>query len=144
MEIVPDKQNPLSTVYEPPMHALGDTRAQAVFGAFAEALRWMRRLGQQNIHNRVAALSRRASKKIQESDKFGLVSPADEMSANGVVVLRPPQGHDAREISAKLAKSDHILVSSLPHPRDLRVCLHLFNTWGEFEMLMSRLDTYCS
>ena len=120
------------------------TRAQAVFGGFAEALRWMRSLGRQNIHDRVAALSRRASRKIQKSGKFGLVSPSDEMSANGVVVLRLPQGHDAQEISAKLARSDHILVSSLPHPRDLRVCLHFFNTWGEFETLMSRLDTYCS
>ena len=104
----------------------------------------MRKLGRQNIHDRVAALSRRASRKIQESGKFDLVSPADETSANGVVVLRLPKGHAAREISTKLAKSDHILVSSLPHPRDLRVCLHFFNTWGEFEVLMSRLDTYCS
>ena len=59
-------------------------------------------------------------------------------------MLRLSQGHAAREISAKLANSDHILVSPLDHPRDLRVCLHFFNTWGEFETLMSRLDTYCA
>ncbi len=120
------------------------TRAQAVFGGFAEALRWTGSLGRRNIHDRIAALSRRASKKIQEAKKFNLLSPADETSSNGVVVLRLPEGHAAREISVKLAHSDHILVSPLDHPRDLRVCLHFFNTWGEFETLMSRLDTYCS
>ena len=119
------------------------TRAQGVFGGFAEALRWMDKVGWDRIYQRVSQLSGQAAQKIKDSEKFDLVSPQDEKSRSGVVVLRLPKGNSGLEMYNKLAEKDRILVSPLDNPRDLRVCLHFFNTAKEFDTLMARLDHYC-
>ena len=119
------------------------TRAQAVFGGFAEALRWLDNIGWEKIYQRISDLSGQAARIVKESKKFELVSPLDRESKSGVFVLRLPEGSSGRKVYDKLAEVDRILVSPLDKPRDLRVCLHFFNTLEEFETLMARLDQYC-
>ena len=87
-------------------------------------------------------MSLRAGAAIKGSGKFELVSPADG-SRSAIVVVRLPKGASAAAIGTKLDEEDRILVSPLENPRDLRVSLHFYNTWTEFEALMSRLDHYC-
>ncbi len=119
------------------------TRSQAVFGGFAEALRWLNHIGWDKIYQRISELSGRAAQIVKESKKFELVSPLDRESRSGVFVLKLPAGSSGIEVYNKLAEADRILVSPLDEPRDLRVCLHFFNTMEEFETLMVRLDQYC-
>ncbi len=119
------------------------TRSQAVFGGFAEALRWLDHIGWDKIYQRISELSGSAAQIVKESKKFELVSPLDRESRSGVFVLKLPAGFSGIEVYNKLAEADRILVSPLDEPRDLRVCLHFFNTMEEFETLMARLDQYC-
>ena len=119
------------------------TRSQAVFGGFAEALRWLDHIGWDKIYQRISDLSGQAAQIVKESKKFELVSPPDKESRSGVFVLKLPEGSSGLEVYNKLAEVDRILVSPLDKPRDLRVCLHFFNTMEEFETLMARLDQYC-
>ena len=118
------------------------TRAQAGFGGFAEALRWLDALGWERIHGRVAELSRRAGERVRSSKKFVLGSPAEDGARSGIVYVRLPEGTDPGRLYTRLAEQDRILVSPEP-PRDLRVCLHFFNTPAEFDALLERLDAYC-
>ena len=113
-----------------------------VFGGFAEALRWLDALGWERIHGRVAELSRRAGERVRSSKKFVLGSPAEDGARSGIVYVRLPEGTNVSELYTRLAERDRILVSPEP-PRDLRVCLHFFNTPAEFDALLERLDAYC-
>ncbi len=119
------------------------TRAQAVFGGFAESLRWLDGLGWRRIHERIAELSRAASLRVRQSKKLGLVSPTEDSARTGIVVVRAPQGTDVTAIYRKLAEKDRILVSP-EAPRDFRVCVHFFNTPAEFDALVERLEVYCA
>lgn len=120
------------------------TRNQAGFGGWAEALRWLDAQGWARIHERVSALSGHAVERIQQSNRFQLVSPADEANRNGIVVLRLPESHQGIDLYHRLRENDNILTSPVSHPQDLRVCLHFYNTVEEFDGLMARLDHYCS
>jgi selenocysteine lyase/cysteine desulfurase len=119
------------------------TRAQFNFGGFAEALRWLDSLGTERIFDRVQRLSLEAAKAIVRSKKFALASPLSDSERSGIVVVRLPEGRTAMDVSQRLMKEDRILVSPLEDPRNLRVSLHFFNTWKEFERLMSQLNHYC-
>ena len=118
------------------------TRSQAVFGGFAEALRWLDEIGWNKIYSRIKEQSFRAASRIKDSRKFSLVSPSENESQSGIVVLRLPEGSTGQNLYETLLSRDRILVSPLERPRDLRVCLHFFNTWMEFETLMQRLEVY--
>ena len=87
--------------------------------------------------------SRRSGPGLLQPDvkKFTLVSPAADGERSGIVVVRVPAGTDVRALYSRLADQGRILVSPEP-PRDLRVCLHFFNTFAEFEALLGRLDSY--
>ncbi len=119
------------------------TRSQAVFGGFAESLRWLDQVGWDRIYERISELSGKAAQIVKKSERFELVSPLNHESRSGLFVLKLPEGSSGLEIYNKLAEADRILVSPLDNPRDLRVCLHFFNTMEEFETLMARLDHYC-
>lgn len=119
------------------------TRAQFDFGGLAEALQWLNSLGKENIFKRIQTFSREAATAIQDSRKFELASPLSDSERSGIVVVRLPAGNVGTQISQKLIREDRILVSPLEDPRNLRLSLHFFNTWKEFETLMSRLDYYC-
>jgi selenocysteine lyase/cysteine desulfurase len=119
------------------------TRSQAVFGGFAEALRWLDGIGWNKIFNRIKEQSFRAAGRIKDSGKFSLVSPQETESQSGIVVLRLPEGSTGPDLYDTLLNRDRIVVSPLERPRDLRICLHFFNTWDEFEALMQRLEVYC-
>lgn len=118
------------------------TRNQAGFGGWAESLRWLDSLGWDNIFQRVAALSAHASEAIQRSDRFELVSPDQAPWQNGIVVLRLPSQLNGVEMYHRLREDDDMLVSPVDHPQDLRVCLHFYNTTGEFDALLGRLSEY--
>lgn len=120
------------------------TRSLAVFGGLAEALRWLEAIGWDKIHQRISALSRHAVESIKQSRKFQLVSPGEDASRNGIVVLKMPNGFIGREIYEKLGSRDHILVSPLQDPGNLRICIHFFNTEKEIDTLLTRLDAVCS
>jgi aspartate aminotransferase/aminotransferase len=77
------------------------------------------------------------------SKKFELASPLSDPERSGIVVVRLPAGRSAMTVSQQLIKEDHILVSPLEDPRNLRLSVHFFNTWKEFETLMSQLNHYC-
>jgi selenocysteine lyase/cysteine desulfurase len=119
------------------------TRPQALFGGFAESLRWLNGIGWEKIYERIAEISRRAALKIQGSRKFQLVSPLEDGERSGIVVLRLPEKADPIGIYNRLAEKDGILVSP-EKPRDLRVCIHFFNTDAEFDALLERIEAYCS
>jgi L-cysteine/cystine lyase len=119
------------------------TRAQFNFGGFAEALRWLDSLGTGKIFDRVQRLSLEAAKAIARSKKFELASPLSNLERSGIVVVRLPAGSSATDASKRLINEDRILVSPLEDPRNVRLSLHFFNTWKEFETLMSQLDHYC-
>lgn len=119
------------------------TRAQFNFGGFAEALRWLDSLGTENIFKRIQTFSLEAATAIRNSKKFELASPLSDSERSGIVVVRLPAGSLAAQVSQKLIEEDRILVSPLEDPRNLRLSLHFFNTWKEFERLMSRLDHHC-
>jgi selenocysteine lyase/cysteine desulfurase len=119
------------------------TRAQFNFGGFAEALRWLDSLGMERIFKRIESLSLEAATFIRKSRKFELASSLSDSERSGIVVVRLPVGRLGTQISQKLNEEDRILVSPLEDPRNLRLSLHFFNTWNEFETLMSRLDHYC-
>ena len=119
------------------------TRTQAVFGGFAEALRWLDAIGWGRIHQRIKEQFFRAANRIKDSKKFSLVSPWDQDSRSGIVVLRLPEGYTGQNLYETLLNRDRILLSPLEQPRDLRISLHFFNTWDEFEALMQRLESYC-
>lgn len=120
------------------------TRNQAGFGGWAESLRWLDSLGWTKVHARIARLSAYASDAIQQSAKFQLVSPSESFRQNGIVVLRLPHGFTGLDLYHRLREKDDMLVSPVSHPRDLRVCLHIFNTEYEFDALLERLEVYCS
>lgn len=120
------------------------TRALAVFGGFAEALRWFEDLGWDRIHRRTAELSRETATWIQDSKLFQLVSPMTSESRSGVVTLRLPDGFLGMDFYERLAEKDGIVVAPLEHPRDIRVCVHFFNTWEEIEKLGIKLNEYCA
>ena len=120
------------------------TRNQAGFGGWAESLRWLDSIGWENIHARVSQLSAYASEAIQKSAKFSLVSPSESSRQNGIVVLRLPNGFKGIDLYHRLREKDDMLVSPVDHPRDLRVCLHFFNTESEFDALLGRLEVYCA
>ncbi|MBM3801067.1 MAG: aminotransferase class V-fold PLP-dependent enzyme [Acidimicrobiia bacterium] len=119
------------------------TRAQFNFGGFAEALRWLESIGTDEIFDRIQRLSLQAGMVIRSSKKFELASPLSDSERSGIVVVRLPAGSSGEEVFQKLAQLDRIVVSPLEDPRNLRISLHFFNTWKEFETLMSRLDHYC-
>jgi selenocysteine lyase/cysteine desulfurase len=118
------------------------TRAQAVFGGFAESLRWLDGLGWDRIHGRIRELSRAAADRVRRSKKLELVSPVDDAERSGIVVVRAPRGTDATAVYKKLAEADGMLVSP-EQPHDFRICVHFFNTGAEFEALAERLEAYC-
>lgn len=120
------------------------TRNQAGFGGWAEALRWLDSQGWSRIHARVSALSAHAAEQIRQSARFELVSPTDSINRNGIVVLRLPEGCKGLDLYHRLRENDNILTSPVSHPRDLRVCLHFYNTVGEFDGLMECLNRYCA
>ena len=117
------------------------TRDQANFGGFAAALRWLKDIGWDKIYGRVKEQSLEVARRIEDSKKFKLVSPADD-SRTGLVVLRLPEGCLGQDVYQKLNR-DSIHVSSLENPRDLRISMHFFNTMDEFETLMQRLEAHC-
>ena len=119
------------------------TRAQFNFGGFAEALRWLNTLGTESISKRIQTFSREAATAIRNSKKFELASPLSDSERSGIVVARLPASSLAAQVSQKLIEEDRILVSPLEDPRNLRLSLHFFNTWKEFETFMARLDRYC-
>lgn len=119
------------------------TRNQAGFGGWAESLRWLGSLGWEKVHARVSQLSAHASDAIQQSAKFQLVSPSESFRQNGILVLRLPSGFTGLDLYHRLREKDDMLVSPVSHPRDLRVCLHFFNTESEFDALLERLEVYC-
>lgn len=119
------------------------TRAQFNFGGFAEALRWLDSLGTETIFKRIQAFALEAATAIRNSKRFELASPLSDSERSGIVVVRLPVGSQAAQVSQKLIGEDRILVSPLEDPRNLRLSLHFFNTWKEFERLMSRLDHHC-
>ena len=92
----------------------------------------------------VSQLSAYASEAIQKSAKFSLVSPSESSRQNGIVVLRLPNGFKGIDLYHRLREKDDMLVSPVDHPRDLRVCLHFFNTESEFDALLGRLEVYCA
>ena len=118
------------------------TRAQAVFGGFAEALQYMKELGWERIYARVEMLSEKAIELINASTKLKLVSPYLQQHHSGLLVLRLPKGSDGPAIYSQLHQNDGILVSSLPNPRDIRICVHFFNTKHELEQLIDRIESY--
>ena len=71
-------------------------------------------------------------------------SPSESSRQNGIVVLRLPNGFKGIDLYHRLREKDDMLVSPVDHPRDLRVCLHFFNTESEFDALLSRLEVYCA
>ena len=105
-------------------------------------MRWLDALGWERIHGRVAELSRRAGERVRSSKKFVLGSPVEDGARSGIVYVRLPEGTDPGRLYTRLAEQDRILVSPEP-PRDLRACLHFFNTPVEFDALLERLDAYC-
>jgi len=120
------------------------TRALPVFGGFAEALRWLENVGWDRIHRRTADLSLRFSEWVRDSRLFQLISPLEDESRSGVVSLRLPEGFLGMDFFERLAEQDGIVVAPLEHPRDIRVCVHFFNTWEEIERLGDKLNEYCA
>jgi L-cysteine/cystine lyase len=119
------------------------TRDQANFGGLAEALRWRESIGLSKTYDRIQDLSLRASRAVEQSGKFGLVSPTADGERSGIVVIRLPAGIEAAAVAKKLESDDRIVTSPLENPRDLRASLHFHNTWAEFEALLDRLHRYC-
>jgi len=119
------------------------TRFLAGLGGWHEALRWLGELGWSRIHARVAQLSARAIEGIARQRGLELVSPAAAAQRNGIVVLRLPPGFAGRALYDRLRREDRILVSPVSQPRDLRACLHFFNTEDEVDRLLGRIATYC-
>ena len=120
------------------------TRALPVFGGFAETLRWLDKVGWDRIHTRTADLSKRFSEWVRDSRLFRLVSPIEDGSRSGVVTLRLPEGFLGMDFYERLAEKDGIVVAPLEHPRDIRVCVHFFNTWEEIDRLGVKLNEYCA
>lgn len=120
------------------------TRNQADFGGWAEALRWLEALGWDRIHNRITALSTHASEAVRESGRFTLVSPDNPSEQNGIVVLRLPPEYTGLDFYNRLRVEHEMLVSPVSHPRDLRICLHFFNTETEFDALLDQLKAWCT
>lgn len=120
------------------------TRFQAGFGGWAESLFWLRSLGWAGIHARNVELSGHAVEGIRASRRLGLVSPAAEAERNGIVVVRLPEGLTAAACYDRLREEDGMLVSTTGRPRDLRVCLHFYNTRLEFDRLLERLEQHAA
>lgn len=120
------------------------TRALPVFGGFAEALRWLDNVGWDRILTRTADLSMRFSEWVRDSKRFQLISPLEDGSRSGVVSLRLPEGFLGMDFYERLAEQDGIVVAPLEHPRDIRVCVHFFNTWEEIDRLGVKLNEYCA
>ena len=120
------------------------TRFQAGFGGWAESLAWLKSLGWPRIHGRVLELSGHAVRQIQASRRLRLASPAAEAERNGIVVVRLPEGFTASACYDRLREEDGMLVSPAGRPRDLRVCLHFYNTRLEFDRLLERLEQHAA
>ncbi|MBL9194130.1 MAG: aminotransferase class V-fold PLP-dependent enzyme [Opitutaceae bacterium] len=119
------------------------TRFLAGLGGWHTALQWLGQLGWPRVRARMDHLSAYASEAIRGQKGLELISPADPAQRNGIVVLRMPAGFKATELYDRLRQQDRILVSPVSQPRDLRVCLHFFNTEAEVDRLLARLKVYC-
>jgi len=120
------------------------TRFLAGIGGWHTSLQWFAQLGWPRVRERMAQLSAYASEQIPRQPRLELISPADASLRNGIVVLRLPPGHKGTDIYDRLRTNDRILVSPVSQPRDLRVCLHFFNTEAEIDRLLARLRAYCA
>lgn len=120
------------------------TRFLAGFGGWHESLRWLSGLGWEKIYSRQRALSAQASEQIKQQPKLELVSPADPALRNGIVVLRLPPGLEAADLYRRLYQQDRMLISPVSETRDLRICLHFFNTEQEIDRLFARIHAYCA
>ncbi len=119
------------------------TRFLAGLGGWHESLTWLAQLGWPRIQARQAQLSAHATARIQRQPQLELVSPADDARRNGIVVLRLPAGFKGIDLYNRLRTDDRMLVSPVSQPRDLRVCLHFFNTEEEVDRLLERILVYC-
>jgi L-cysteine/cystine lyase len=116
------------------------TRAQAVFGGFAETLRWFDARGWTKILEHNAAQSARAVARLAQSRVLTPVTPAADTERSALIVARLPEGRvDGRAVYDALAK-ERLLVSPLENPRDIRVCFAAFNTFEEFERVIGRIE----
>jgi len=120
------------------------TRFLAGIGGWHTSLQWFAQLGWPRVRERMAQLSAYASEQIPRQPRLELISPADASLRNGIVVLRLPPGHKGTDLYDRLRTNDRILVSPVSQPRDLRVCLHFFNTEAEIDRLLARLRAYCA
>ena len=116
------------------------TRAQAVFGGFAEALRWHEAMGWERLLARTAAQSAQALDRLVRSPVLRPVTPAADGERSALLVARLPEGRmTGAQVYAALA-DERMLVSPLDDPRDLRLCLAAFNTMDEFERVVARIE----
>ena len=70
--------------------------------------------------------------------------PRNPNCATASVVLRLPAGFKGTALYDRLRTQYRMLVSSVTQPRDLRVCLHFFNTEQEIDRLLERLGAHCA
>ena len=119
------------------------TRFLAGMGGWHTALQWLAQLGWPRVRVRIAQLAAYAGDAIRRQSGLELISPTDPTQRNGIVVLRLPAGFKATDLYDRLRQQDRILVSPVSQPRDLRVCLHFFNTEAEVDRLLARLKVYC-
>jgi len=119
------------------------TRFLAGSGGWHTSLQWFAHLGWPRVRTRIAQLSAFAGELIKRQPGFELISPDDVAHRNGIVVLRLPPGFKGMDLYDRLRNQDRMLVSPVSQPRDLRVCLHFFNSETEIERLLARLRVYC-
>lgn len=120
------------------------TRFVAGLGGWHESLKWLAELGWDRIRARQDALAAYAGAAIQDDKRFTLVSPAEPAQRNSIVVVRLPEGHKAVDLYHRLYQEDNLLTSPVTAPRDLRICLHFYNTEAEFDLVLARLRAYCA
>ena len=121
------------------------TRFLAGLGGWHEALRWLEGIGWDRIRARQAALTARAAALVAgHRGRLELVSPADDPARNGIVVVRLPAGHTGAALYDRLREQDRILASPVTAPRDLRICLHFFNTEPEVDLVVARIAAHCA
>lgn len=120
------------------------TRFLAGIGGWHTSLEWFAQLGWPRVRERMAQLSAYANEQILRQSGLELISPTDAALRNGIVVLRLPPGHKGTDLYDRLRTNDRILVSPVSQPRDLRVCLHFFNSEAEIDRLLAKLRVYCA
>jgi len=119
------------------------TRFLAGIGGWHTSLQWFAELGWPRVRARIGHLSAFAGELIKRQPGFELISPDNDALRNGIVVLRLPPGFKATDLYDRLRSQDRMLVSPVSQPRDLRICIHFFNSEAEIERLLVRLRTYC-